>query len=305
MSKNQNIAIYFSLISVAFLWGTSFAVSKIALYELSPLNLAGLRFLSAALLFSFILTIRKERIHREDIPQLVVMGFLAITSYFYIQYTGLLYTTSINAALLLATSPVWTSLISMLLHQEQVDLKAAGGMLLAFLGVGLVISRGKIFSLFVSETILGDMLMLLNAIVLAFFTLYGKKIMTKYSPFTAVAYINIFGALLFLPIILVPNKLNPVSIWEQLPQISLSTIGAIVYLAGLCSVYAYYTWYKGIAQIGAVRTVSFQYINPLFALLAGVLLLNESVSVLILIGGIMVIAGVYLINKQTVKTPAK
>lgn len=299
MFNNKNTTIYLSLISVAFLWGTSFAVSKIALHELSPLNLAGFRFLCAALIFGLILTVRKERIHREDIPQLIIMGFLSITSYFYIQYTGLLYTTSINASLLLATSPVWTFLASMLVRQEQVNLKAAWGILIAFIGVSLVISRGKLFSLFASETILGDMLMLLNAIVWAAFTLYGKKIMTKYSPFTSIAYIHIFGALMFLPIILIPNRLNPISAVEQLSNVSLPTIAAVVYLAVFCSVYAYYTWYAGVEKIGAVRTVTFQYISPLFALLAGILLLDETVTAFILIGGIIVVIGVYLTNKCT------
>ncbi|MBU2703700.1 drug/metabolite transporter (DMT)-like permease [Sporomusaceae bacterium BoRhaA] len=298
MLRNKDMAIYLSLICVTFLWGTSFAASKIALHELSPLNLAGFRFIAAAIIFGSILAVKKSRIYQEDIPQLVVMGFLSITSYFYIQYTGLLYTTSINASLLLATSPVWTTIVSIFIGQEKINRNAIGGILLAFLGVTIVISRGKLFSLFMSETILGDMLMLLNAIVWAIFTLYGKKIMSKYSPFTAVAYMNIFGTLMLLPIILIPNPLNPTSAIEQLSSITLPTIAAVVYLATLCSVYAYYTWYKGIARIGAVRTASFQYVSPLFAFLAGILLLSETISPFMMIGGIMVIFGVYLTNKQ-------
>lgn len=297
MSKNKNMPIYLSLICVTFLWGTSFAVSKIALHELSPLNLAGFRFLTAAIIFSSILAVKKSRIYQEDIPQLIVMGFLSITSYFYIQYTGLLYTTSISASLLLATSPVWTTIIGILIGQEKVNHKAVGGILLAFLGVTVVISRGKLFSLFVSETILGDILLLLNAIVWAFFTLYGKKIMSKYSPFSAVAYVNIFGALMLLPIILIPNPLNPVSLIKQLSNITLPTIAAVIYLAALCSVYGYYTWYRGIETIGAIRTASFYYICPLFALLAGIWLLDETITLFVLLGGITVIIGVYLTNK--------
>ncbi|MDF2636984.1 MAG: protein of unknown function transrane [Pelosinus sp.] len=287
-----------SLIGVAFLWGTSFTISKIALYELSPLNLAGVRFMTAAILFGFILTMKKTCIHKKDIPELIIMGFLSITSYFYIQYTGLLYTTSINASLLLATSPVWTTIASVVMGQEQVNRKSAVGILIAFLGVSLVISRGNLFSLFASETIFGDLLILLNAIVWAAFTLYGKKIMAKYSPFTAVGYITIFGALMLLPVVLIPNQLNPVSILEQLANISLKTVTTVLYLALLCSVYAYYTWYRGIEKVGAIQTASFYYISPLFALLAGIWLLKETITILTLLGGIAVIGGVYLTNKS-------
>lgn len=299
MLKNKDMAIYLSLTCVVFLWGTSFAISKVALNELSPLNLAGLRFIIAAAIFGAILVVNQSCLSKEDIPRFIVMGFLAITSYFYIQYTGLLYTTSINAALLLSTSPIWTTVAGIFIGQEKVSSKTISGIVLAFLGVTLVITKGELFSLFLSETILGDMLMLFNAIVWALLTLYGKTIMCKYSPFAAVAYMTIFGALMFLPIILIPNPLNPISAIEQLAGITLPTIAAILHLAVLCTVYAYYIWYKGITRIGAVRTASFQYLSPLFALLAGILLLSETVSPFMLLGSIMILLGVYLTNRPT------
>jgi len=290
---------YATLLSVVFLWGASFAVSKIGLYELSPLNLAGLRFSLASVFFVILLVMQNPivSLERQDIFTLIIAGFMAITSYFYIQYTGLLYTTSINAALLLATSPIWTTIFSVVIGLEQITIKAFGGILLAFLGISLVISKGQLFLLFSSQTIYGDMLLLLNALVWAGFTLYGKKIMEKYSPFTAMAYIHIFGTIMLLPFILIPNKLNPVTVIDQLSNISITTIISIFYLAILCSVYGFGMWYKGITQIGAVRTASFYFICPLFAVFAGNWLLNESFHLSIVIGGLMVIFGVYITNK--------
>lgn len=301
MIVSKNAGIFAALISVAFLWGTSFAVSKVALQTLSPLNLAGLRFALAALLFAAIVCSRKQWLRRQDIGQFLLLGFLAITSYFYIQYTGLLYTTSINAALLLATSPVVTLLCSSALGREKLTANALLGVGLAFFGVCLVISRGQLFTLFAAETLLGDAMMLLNALVWAGFTLYGQNLMTRYSPFTAISYITIFGSLLLLPVVLIANPLNPVSLLSQLPHITTATMGAILYLALLCSVYAYSVWYYAIERIGAVRTASFSYVSPLFALLAGVCLLDETVSVLALVGGITVLGGVYLTNHSRTK----
>lgn len=300
--NKKDISTYISLLSVAFLWGTSFAISKIALYELSPLNLAGLRFIIASLIFGVVLIAKKSdsTIDRKDILQLIIMGFMSITSYFYIQYTGLLYTTSIHASLLLATSPLWTTIFSVITRQEQVNRKAVVGIVIAFIGISLVISRGKLLMLFASETIYGDMLLLTNAVVWAIFTIYGKNIMKKYSPFTAIAYIHIFGTIMLLPIVLLPNSLNPISVLSQLSGISLPTIVAVLYLAALCSVYGYYMWFKGISKIGTVRTASFYYGSPLFALLAGVWLLSETITPFIISGGIMVIVGVYLTNKYKI-----
>lgn len=290
---------YLLLFSVVVLWGSSFAVSKIGLKELSPLNMAGSRFVIASVLFGILLLTRKSRCvpERRDILSLAVAGFMSITSYFYIQYTGLLYTTSINAALLLATSPIWTTVYCVATQQERITVKAAIGMALAFVGISLVISKGRAISLFTFETLQGDLLLLLNSIVWAGFTLYGKKIMQKYSPFTAMAYIHIFGTIMLLPVILIPSTINPIPITQQLPDVSFATGFAILYLAGLCSVYGYGMWYRGVAQIGAVRTASFYYMSPLFALMAGVWLLNESINFLVVTGGCLVMTGVYFVNK--------
>lgn len=290
---------YISLFIVVVLWGSSFAVSKIGLQELSPLNMAGIRFSLASILFGILLVAQKSSssLESKDILSLVVAGFMSITSYFYIQYTGLLYTTSINAALLLATSPIWTTIYCVVTKQERITGKAFIGILLAFTGICLVISKGKVFFLFASETLPGDLLLLLNSVVWAGFTLYGKKIMQKYSPFTAMAYIHIFGTIMLLPVILIPSNINPIPITQQLSGISCSTGVAILYLACLCSVYGYGMWYRGVAQIGAVRTASFYYMSPLFALIAGIWLLDESFNFLVVVGGCLVMLGVYFVNK--------
>jgi len=287
------------LLSVVILWGCSFAVSKYGLQELSPLNLAGARFCLASVIFGVILLTQKPRraLERQDFLAMVVAGFMAITSYFYIQYTGLLYTTSINAALLLATSPIWTTIFGVALRQERITAKAFGGILLAFVGISLVISRGRTFSLFDLQTLRGDLMLLLNALVWAGFTLYGKKIMQKYPPFTAMAYIHIFGTIMLLPVILIPNGANPVTLLQQLPGVKISTIISIVFLAALCSVYGFGMWYRGITKIGAVRTAAFYYMSPMFALFAGVWLLNETFSLGVIAGGVMVVTGVYLTNR--------
>ena len=121
--------------------------------------------------------------------------------------------------------------------------------------------------------------------------------MQKYPPFTAMAYIHIFGTIMLLPIILIPTSLNPISVITQIGDISLATVISIFYLAVLCSVYGFGMWYRGVAQIGAVRTSSFYFVSPLFAMFAGHWLLDESFSFMVVAGGLMVIAGVYFTNK--------
>lgn len=294
--------IHLLLISVSFFWGTSFAAAKIGMAELHPLNLVILRFALASIIFGLILLRRRERrLDLKDIPTFLILGFMGITSYFYIQFTGLQYTTTIHSALIIATSPIMVGIFSVVLHIEKISKSMVWGIALAFSGVALVISGGDIAGIFQAKTIKGDLMLLSNAVVWAGFTLYGKKILLKYSPLVAMAYIHIFGTLLLLPLAVVPGIFATETLAKQTMTLSWPTVIAALYLAVFCSVYSYYVWYTGVEKIGAVRTSVFGYLNPLFASLTGVLLLNEKVTALTILGGCLVMLGVYLTNqfKQT------
>ncbi|MDF2501530.1 MAG: protein of unknown function transrane [Anaerosporomusa subterranea] len=292
--------LYVALTAVSLLWGTSFAAAQIGMRELAPLHLVTLRFLLASLVMALmLLSMTDNKIERIDLPRFVILGFMAITSYFWIQYTALQYTTSIDAALIIATSPIATALLSAITGGERLGWRSVTGILAAFGGVVLVITKGSFNALFQSTNIIGELLLLCNALVWAGFTLYGKTVMKKYRPFVAIAYIHIIGTLMLLPAALIPGLFAAEPIWQALNRITLPTVGAALYLALLCSVYAYYIWYVGIEAIGAVRTAVFSYMNPLFAIIAGLLFMGETLSPFVLIGGIFVLGGVYWINSAS------
>lgn len=299
MTENKLFSTYFALIGVSFLWGTSFAAAKIGMRELAPLNLVILRFVLAAAIFGAILLFRREKsmLAMRDVPQFVALGFLTITSYFYIQYTGLMYTTTINAALIIATSPVWTAVFGAVLGWEKLRAASVLGIGVAFAGVSLVITGGHPASLFASATLPGDLALLVNAVVWAGITVYGKALLQKYRPFVAMAWIHIFGTLLLLPFAVFPSPFVDAPLLPQLTAITWPTVAGALYLAVLCSVFAYFMWYSGVERLGAVRTSTFTYFNPLFATITGVLLLGEQLAPMVVAGGVLIIAGVYITNR--------
>lgn len=299
MTENRPPATYIALTTVSLLWGTSFAAAKIGLRELAPLNLVILRFVLASCIFGAILLARRQKsaLAAGDVPRFVGLGFLAITSYFYIQYTGLTFTTTINAALIIATSPVLTAVIGAALGWEKLTRPMLTGITVAFGGVALVITRGQPAALFASSTLPGDLMLLANALVWAWITVYGKSILQKYRPFVAMGWIHIFGTLLLVPFAVIPTPLVPQPLAAELAAVTWPTVVSALYLALLCSVYAYYMWYSGVERLGAVRTSTFTYFNPLFAAITGVLLLDESLAPQVMAGGSLIIAGVYLTNR--------
>ncbi len=296
MKKHNHI--YWLLLTVALFWGTSYVAAKLGLQDLLPLNLGILRFTLAALLFSGILLVKKQfHIDRQDIPSFFVLGLMAISLFYFVHYTALQYTTSTNAGLLMAASPVFVTLLCVLSRKEKVTGCGAAGVFIAFIGVLLVITRGDISTLYRSGgTLFGDGLVALNALMWAWVTLRGKYVLEKYSPFAAMAYIHIFGALQLLPFAFFTTPVTPLTLGQQLGSVSAMTIGVVVYLAVFCSGYSYGIWYYGVAKLGAVKTAAFNYFNPVIASLAGYAVFGESLSIFILLGGGLVILGVYLTN---------
>lgn len=293
--------IHLLLMTVTIFWGTSYVAAKIGMRELLPLNLAIVRFVIASLSFGLILFLKKgnSRIDRKDIPQFFMLGFLAITFFYYIHFTGLQYTTSTNAGLIMATTPVFAALFCILTKKEKVNNRSMLGICIAFIGVLLVISQGQISGLFHQKTFLGDSLIVLNALIWAWFTLKGKTVLEKYSPFIAMAYIHIFGAILLLPFAFLPTVFVETTLLQQLPTVSWTTLLVSAYLAIFCSVYSYFIWYLGISKIGAVKTAIFNYFNPIMATLSGILFFDDKLTIYIVLGGLLVIVGVYITNQKT------
>lgn len=288
------------LLTVPVFWGTSYVAAKIGMQDLLPLNLVILRFVIASLLFSLLLLIKKNEVQldKKDIPQFFLLGFIAITFFYYIHYTGLQYTTSTNAGLIMAISPIFLALFCIVTKKEKVSNHTFLGICIAFIGVLLVITQGDIYNLFYQKTLLGDSLIILNALMWAWVTLKGKAVLEKYSPFVAMAYIHIFGTVLLVPFAFFSTFLAPIPLWQQLATISVSTILASLYLAVFCSVYGYFIWYVGVAKIGAVRTVAFNYFTPLMASVAGSIVFHEKMTIYMFLGGLLVILGVYITNQK-------
>lgn len=299
-SRNHSY-ITLSLLAVPFFLGSSYAVAKIGMREIEPLNLAILRLGIASIIFSIILCRMKynNKIDVVDIPRFILLGFMAITSFFYIHFLGLRHTTSTNAGLIMALSPIFAAVFCTLLKQEKVNWQALVGIISAFCGVTFVITQGDFKGIFVEKHFFGDALILSNSLVWAGITVYGSKLLEKYRPFIAMAYIHIFGTILLLPFAFIPSFFVNTILINQIATISWRTIASVLYLAIFCSVYSYYTWYKGVEILGAVRTAVFNYFNPVVAVLTGVFLFGEGLSMQTILGGMLAIMGVYVTNKCT------
>lgn len=291
----------FLMFTLILFWGSSFVVVKIALREgLTPIAIATFRFLIAGGFFLITILIEKKirrnyklLVEKKDFPMLLFLALTGVTFFFTAQYTGIqMAEASIAAILVCLLSPVLITLLSTIIFKEHLVKKQVFGIGIAALGTVIVVTGGTISFPGDREFLLGSLILLFTPVLWATYSLVGKKIMDRYSPFLVVAYVNVLGGLCLIPFSLAENS------FCQLFTMSLSGWLAILFLAVTCSLLGYYIWFYVMKQVGAAITSSFLFAEPLVTMLFAIMFVGEELSMFILAGGVLIFIGVYLVARK-------
>ncbi len=282
------------LITVALVWGLNAALVKASLAELAPLPYNALRFILAASLAYLLLRILEpgSRLQRRDIPIFIGLGLLSHTLYQFFFIQGISLTSAGNASLLMATSPMWVSLLSALVGSDHLRPRNWLGLLLSFFGILLVtVGSGKEIG-FAANTSRGDLLIVAGTLVWAVYTIMSKPVLKRYSPLQLLAYTIVPGTLgLFI-------LAFPALRQQDLSSVSLQAWGRLVYSGILAIVVGYVIWNTGVQKLGAAKTALYNNLSPLMAMLSGWLLLDEQITPPQLGGAGLIIFGLYIARKK-------
>lgn len=277
---------------VVFLWGSSFALLKLGLEEITPINLAFLRFL-VVLPFFVIFTVFKDkhdfvRSIFRDWKILLALGVTGVTLYHVFQNLGLRFTTASNSSLIISANPVFIALLDHFYLKEKMTLKRVSGIVLAFIGVILII--GPLRLKFDPMGIIGDLLSLGAGLSWAFYTVLGKKFLPSYGAQRVTAFSIIFGTLFLLPILLLTEKpIVPTSLWLWFLLLILSL---------LCSGLAYFFWYKALEEVSATKVAIFLFFLPVVSVSVASLLLSETLDISLVAGAFFVMLGVVVTERS-------
>jgi drug/metabolite transporter (DMT)-like permease len=219
------------------------------------------------------------------------MGFVGIFAHHMLQATGLTKTTATNTGWLIGVIPIWSAVLSAIVHKERFGVMKAAGLVGGFAGAIVVITKGKIGSDLLRLTgTKGDLLILASTVTWAVYTVIGHDTLKRLGPTRATAGAMLFGWLMLAPLFVAGRG------WEQITK--LSPIGwlAILFLGVGCSAIGYLFWYGALERIEVSRVAAFLYIEPLVTLVAARILLNEQVTATTIIGGVIVLASVFVIQ---------
>jgi len=276
-----------AFIAVIF-WGVSFVATKAVLREVPPVTLIFTRFAIGALVLFLIV---RQLPPRDAWPSLALMGFIGVFVHQMLQAFALTMTTATNTGWLIGITPIWSAVLSAIVLRERFGFWKVLGLAGGFAGVLLVVTRGDFSArVFGRPSTLGDLLILISTINWAVYTVVGHKIIRRLGPRRTTSGAMLFGVLMLAPFFLAQRG------WKQIPNLSATGWGALLFLAIGCSALGYLFWYGALEHIEASRVAALLYAEPLVTFIAAVLLLGEQVSVITIAGGALVLASVILMQ---------
>ncbi len=283
------------LLVTVVIWGVNFAVVKFALAEIPPLAFNAVRFLAVGVTLVAVmrLTGQSWRIDRRHLAGLVGLGVLGNTAYQLLFIHGADATTADNAALILATVPVWVALAGSLAGLERVDPAGWLGVALSFAGIALIIlgsDRAASFR-FGGATLRGDGLMLAATLCWAVYTPACRPPMKIYGALRVTGVCTLAGS---VPLVLA--GLPELAALDR--PVSLGAWTAAV-LSGVFAIgLVYFFWHYGVARLGSTRTALYTNPTPPIALLTAWLALGETLTAQQGLGSVLAITGVALARRH-------
>ncbi|MCW3087736.1 MAG: Drug/metabolite-transporting permease [Sediminibacterium sp.] len=289
---------YLALSATSIIWGTTWVASKIGVQKAPALEVASIRqFIGGALYVLFFVFIKKQPLPTlKQMGWLTFMGILMFVSANGIATLGLKYVSSGLGALIAALYPLCVVLIEYVFYRNRnITLLTFTGIILGIAGIGVVFyddafhnrSEGYIWGVLYS---------LIAMITWSVATIFIARRKADINPYYATGWQMLTGSFILFLVVMITGDHIPVS------AIPAQTWGALVYLVLAGSIFTFVAFIYSMKHLEPAIASLYAYVNPIVAILVGALVVNEKLTVNILIGSLITLAGVYLVNRSMKKT---
>lgn len=275
----------------AFVWGTTFVVSKVVLQNgISPAEMMLCRFIIGYACM-WVLYPHWHSIHLNITECLfALVGITGGSLYFYLEYTALLHTNATNVGLICATVPILTAVFeSVFCKTKHFNWPIVIGSILAFSGVAIVIFNGQ-FNYQIN--LLGDLFALGAAICWVLYSLILQKIGNQYSEFYITRKLFFYSIITIVPFFAFVDTGDMSNVFAK-TEVWLSLVYLGVFASSICLC----LWNKAINKIGALMTNNYLYLLPTLTVITCSIILKEKVTVYVITGTVLITSGICVFYK--------
>jgi drug/metabolite transporter (DMT)-like permease len=283
---------YAALLLIATLWGTFPATGKLAVADFPPVFLTAVRgviasvFLVALLARSGVETTRG--LAADSIRAFVTLGVSGLVLSTQLSSIGYAYTTAANAAILQAATPVLVALGARAYLGERLRRRQQAGVALSALGVLVVVTDGRLWTLRIGDLRAGDFVTLVGLIAWTAYTIYGKRVIMTHSPELTTTAAYVAGTCVLVAEAALTAPLFP------RPALGSVRAWSVVLYHALFGAIAHIWWYRAVERVGASRAAVFMNVTPIVGVVLAASLLAEPVGVWEVVGTLLVLGGVAL-----------
>ena len=289
MDQRPPASAYAAAVGMTVAFALSFVATKTALRGFEPLLIALLRFTLAGAVLWVVWRLRpvREPLTRAELGRLALIGFVSLTVYFSFENLGIARTSASEAAILIATIPVFVALIGAFVPAERPTARQWAGILLSFAGiVVLVLAAGDAGG----GSLAGDLLVLAASGSAAVYSVLARRLLVSRSALFVTAWQNLFGALFMAPLALAEALLAGVR------RPTLPAAGGVLFLTFVCSILAYLLLNYAFRFLPAGRVSVFINLTPVVAVASAYVLLGERLTFAQIAAAVVVVAGVWVTN---------
>ncbi|MBM4422889.1 MAG: DMT family transporter [Chloroflexi bacterium] len=277
-------------------WGASFVATKVALREVSSVTVVWLRFGMGIPILAAIVAARKQfaPAPRSEIGYFALLGFLGIAFHQWLQSTGLQTSQATTSAWIVSTIPAIQAWMGWAFLKERMGWAKVIGIAAAAFGVLLVVTKGDLGVLAVP---VGDYLILLSAPNWAVFSILSRRGLQRRSATLMLLYVMGIGWLFTSILFFAGPGLADIA------KLTANGWLAVGFLGVFCTGLAYIFYYDALQIIPASQVGVFIYIEPLVTVALAAIILSESLNAPTLIGGGIILLGVWLVNRRPSTRP--
>lgn len=283
---------YAALLSAVVFWGLSFIGTKIALQSFPVLIILFLRFSIATVFFVALMYYKK--MHRISLEQHKKVLFLALAQpilYFIFESYGIKNTGAATSSLLIATVPIVVMILAVLFLKEKVTLPKLLGIILSFVGILLIVYGDPRMSSGGNNSLWGLFCLSMAVLFGAIYNVLARSISQGLSVIAMTGYQFLYGTLILIPMLLVQQPV------VDLPNIPLEGILAVIFLTLFSTIVGFLSYNYALSKIPASQASVFLNAIPVVTVLGAWVYLQETITLLQLIAGAIIILALYLANK--------
>lgn len=289
---------YAMVLCAVTIWGGSFAATKYALAQAEPSLIICMRLIMTLPVLAAGCALERELrlpTAREALV-LALLGFQGIFFHQGIQAVAMKTAGAGNANWMMVASPAVVAALGWLFLKEKISRLAAAGLALAAFGVALVLAAGTIKETAESASFgsWGDFLMLASVLNWGVFLVISRRLLKS----AMTPAFSIFWELVFASLFAFIATMAFGTDCSVIPGFTAGTWLSIIFLGALSSGLAYLFWYKALAAIPVAKLTVFQFLQPVAGMVISYLLIGERYTIWLALGAVMIMAGIWLVNRR-------